>query len=600
MATKRAKTPADAVDLLSVFAALSDDAFQDFVEATPALGSLASASKQLCNLFRCRPRLTLRLRTPQDAALLLTSLARGRPFLGCQYLDVKAGDSAVWCMVGGLLSAAGQWPVLKILEVDARSADLPPGVSTDHVATGVLGVLPAVQSLREVTLYVLAFGACSAALMGRVTQLTRLDLTVEGSAADGVVADLTALSRLVRLQELNMHTAPPVQPAAGPEGPYCLPSSLVSVSMGDTDNGQDTGFTGAWLTHLRGCPNLQQLQLYYGDKEHASANPTAVLELLAQHHKQLRVLELYDCIDVQWGVQVPGLPDAAALEGGAWQPTAALATLTGLQRLAVDGLCITDQADWQLMAQLTALTKLDWAELWCAPAQQAGITLPRLKSLGKCTADLSGHELGLALLACPALRDAHISILSVSHPAAMQAPGIGLVPHPTLQTIHLDVGAEGAEDAAGAAAGGDTAAAAAYFAAVKPVLSGVSDLCITEWPGSSTLPDLSDLAVLTRLSLYLVSGGASHLQVVDIVSLVSPLVTLQSLHLGQVPLLCAQAVLPLQFTLPQLRYVYVSSIERSVRCRNGTPFARLLEPHEAQVLRKVQQLLRPGLQLCVQ
>jgi hypothetical protein len=148
--------------------------------------------------------------------------------------------------------------------------------------------------------------------------------------------------------------------------------------------------------------------------------------------------------------------------------------------------------------------------------------------------------------------------------------------------------------AAAVAAGGEgEEAAAAYFAAVKPVLSGVSHLRIFGWPCSSTLPDLSGLTA-TRFGFQSSdAGGASHLQVVDIVSLVSPLVTLQSLELEDVPLLCAQAVVPLQFMLPQLQSVQIDAL------RGSAYDAGAQEPHQMQVLEKVKQLLRPGLQLMV-
>jgi hypothetical protein len=195
-----------------------------------------------------------------------------------------------------------------------------------------------------------------------VTQLTLLEPTVEQDAdVDPLPADLTGLSCLKQLQQLCLHFAPPVQPAAGLHGPFCLPGSLTSFSFYDTD--YDTGFAGPWLTHLRGCPNLQELHLFYKHQEHASAHPSAVVELLADHHRQLRVLELCDCANVQWGLAVPGLPDADAPEGEGWRPTAALAALTGLQHLASNGLRITDQADWQHLAQLTALTGLELVQL---------------------------------------------------------------------------------------------------------------------------------------------------------------------------------------------------------------------------------------------
>jgi hypothetical protein len=350
--------PKAAVDLPSVLAALNDEALLDFVDAVDGCRALASASKQLSSLFRSRLWLDIEIENPEDIALLLVALAGCRPFLRCERLTVSAADSAVWSMIGGLLSAADQWPELKRLQLIAGHMELPPGVSVDHVTTGVLGVLPVLQALRHLTLEVPAMGACSAACMGRVTQLTNLRLSLaEEPAADAAALDLAALSRLVQLQVLEMGYAPPVQPAAGQEGPFSLPSSLVSLMVNakdDYDAGDEReAVIGPWVTHLRGCPHLQQLQLWYGAQEYASTDHSAVLQLLAQHTKQLRVLEM--------GVPRDSDPPAHVYED--WRPTAALAALTGLQHLSAEGLCISNQADWQHMAQLTGLTQLEWVKL---------------------------------------------------------------------------------------------------------------------------------------------------------------------------------------------------------------------------------------------
>jgi hypothetical protein len=183
-----------------------------------------------------------------------------------------------------------------------------------------------------------------------------------------------------------------------------------------------------------------------------------------------------------------------------------------------------------------------------------------------------------------------------------------LVPHPALQSVCL-VWAEDkdAVKTAAAAAAAEQAVpegAANYFAAVRPVLSRVSTLHMFQWPCSCTLPDMSGLTAVTSLVFCFEQSRArraSHVQPVDIVSPVSPLVALQSLDLCAVPRLSAQAVVPLQYMLPQLQHVRVSSMEVYVRLWSGAGASDLhrQEPHEVEVLRNVRQLLRPGFELKV-
>lgn len=77
------------------------------------------------------------------------------------------------------------------------------------------------------------------------------------------------------------------------------------------------------------------------------------------------------------------------------------------------------------------------------------------------------------------------------------------------------------------------------------------------------------------------------------------MVALQSLELLAVSRLSAQAVVPLQYMLPQLQHVRVGSMEVYVRSWSGAGASDLhrQEPHEVEVLRKVRQLLRPGFEL---
>jgi hypothetical protein len=125
------------------------------------------------------------------------------------------------------------------------------------------------------------------------------------------------------------------------------------------------------------------------------------------------------------------------------------------------------------------------------------------------------------------------------------------------------------------------------------------------------LPDLSGLTAVTRLRFAFEASeatgrSASHLQQVDILSLVSPLVTLECLELRGVPWMCIQAVVPLQYILPPLRYVSVWSIEDIMwyQCwaaRRGPPAGHdpLTQEREEQVLEKVERLLLPKVQLDV-
>jgi hypothetical protein len=271
----------------------------------------------------------------------------------------------------------------------------------------VLGALPAtLTNLRSMSLHVPAFGARTAQSVARLVQLTELSIQpMAGHPAESTsaAADLTPLSRLTNLKKLLMCGTPPVQPAAGQGGPYSFPSSLTSLDVDAV--GHSDGAIGCWVTHLAGCPHLQQLGLVYNKREHASAHPAAVVCLLAQNNRSLRVLWLDEAGNhPTWDAAVAGLPDATNA-GVEWHPDAALASLTGLELLVADRyLDITTAADWQHMAQLFALTRLSGANIHTAPPQLAG---PSLRELN-CMVALGGWAVGELLLACPQLQRASL------------------------------------------------------------------------------------------------------------------------------------------------------------------------------------------------
>jgi hypothetical protein len=396
-----AAAQADSPSILDV---LDEDAMVEVMHAAKdvgALGHLATSSKQVCRTSRSRVPVHLSVRDKQQADLVIQSqVLSGRSFSACTQLTVEAADMATCCMAVGVMGAAQHWPALKQLQLI-----LPPGKGNWHsdeyerpedldcFTSSVLAVVPALRNLRRLELNVPAFGTCSAGVVGQLVQLTGLQLSV---SVDDAPADLVALSCLSNLRAFKAHVAPATLPAAGPAGPWCLSSSLTRLELHTWDPEDSPYYMAYWLTHLPGCPQLQQLDLFHSSWQHASAHPSALVALLAQHNPRLRELRLLSIMgdETEWLAAAPGLPSAAVPEEEGWRPDAALASMTGLEFLNSDPLLyIKSQADWLRLARLSCLTELVTPQILCAPEVSAA-TLPRLLRRGTATYSLADTTWG--------------------------------------------------------------------------------------------------------------------------------------------------------------------------------------------------------------
>jgi hypothetical protein len=550
----------------SILAMLDEGALEQVLLAAKyagTLGLLASSSRQLCSFARSRVPVRLVVFSKERAHMFIKSHARGRPpFSGCTQLSLSAGNAVKCCMALGVLQAAQQWTGLQELNVCAIGSDWLDGDTEEYCTSSLLSGVPALQQLRVLTLESSALGASCAAQLVQLTQLTRLKVAATRTPVDAA-ADLTALGHLTNLVELRLDWALAPHLPAGPKGPYCLPSSLVTLHVSSTDH-TGPATMACWLAHLPGCPQLQQLELVYGQQQHASVHPSALVPLLAKHQPQLRSLCLSDGAHaveahatITWDAAVAGLPAAAAAPVPAhWQPDASLAALTGLQSLSGDGLlCIREQVHWQHLAQLTALTGLAGGLISSVPQLQAGSTLALLE-LEEGEVALGGYDVGRLLLACPLLKVGIIIVTAAAHIAA----GARLLPHPTLQKLHL----KGCDE------WGEPAVAGAHFAALAPVLGSVSNLDIMDWPhGSSSeaqvMPDLSPCTAVTSLAFGAKLGrdvGEVPLEQEAILCMVAPLKQLQRLEVLEAPRVNARVALVLQSMLPHLQQITLSDCGR--------------------------------------
>jgi hypothetical protein len=422
----------------SLAEALDEDAQVQVLHAaktSKVLAALASSSKQLCRVARCRVPVKSQVTKLAHAELVVRSHAAGRPpFSACTELDVRV-DTLESCLIAaGVFSAAQQWAALQHVELSMHlsNTQLQHSQSLDYCSAGLLASLPALKQLRHLVLRLPDVGACSVAQLGQLVQLTHLELfrlsasaayaavesdldeqdeaaaidaaaeAAAGGGGGGVEAaaaaavDLSVLSAMTNLVELVLW-GPAVQPAAGGEGPFCFPSSLTCLDI--IDPAEKMGGAACippCLTHLPGCPALQQLRIYYSLQQHHSAHPNAVVGLLAEHKPQLRKLEFeweYGG-DIQWDAQVAGLPAAAGPVDKEWHPDAALASLRGLESLEGGRwLSIQHEEHWQHLAQLTALTRLRGIGVTCVPHLLAGAKLSVLE-LACSRVELSGYDLG--------------------------------------------------------------------------------------------------------------------------------------------------------------------------------------------------------------
>jgi hypothetical protein len=504
----------------------------------------------------------------------------------------------------GVFNAAQQWTALEHVELYVKLSrrQLQPNQTLDYCSAGLLGALPALKQLRSLVLNVPECGACSVAQLGQLVQLTRLQLCCTepiiaaaeeeaGAApANAAAVDLSALSGMSSLVELVLEGVA-VQPA-GDGGPYCFPSSLTRLDITDPDDKRASpACIPRCLTHLPGCPALQELYIFYSQKQHPSAHPRALVGLLAQHNTRLRKLE-FDLVwgdEVQWDTQVAGLPDAAGPVEGLWHPDACLASLKGLESLAGGlWLCLAHHDDWQHLAQLTALSSIEDFRVLCSPPPLVGVTLSVVE-LKSCWVELGGYDLGRALLACPRLQRAFVRIEGIAPAAAVPPGSRRLTAHPTLQSLTLALYTDSG------------AAALSHWSALAPVLEGVSKLSLNDWPSSATtqvcggLPDLSPCTALSELC-FDCGEQVIWAEQEDFLAMLAPLVQLRRLEVDRALRLNARVALVLQHMLPQLQELTLGS------CGHQLPLAAAAEhqQRQEQILGKVKQLLRPGLQLVVQ
>jgi hypothetical protein len=355
-----------------------------------------------------------------------------------------------------------------------------------------------------------------------------------------------------------------------------------------------------WVAHLPGCKQLQHLHLLYGPEQDASVHPSFLVPRLVQCNPQLRTLQVSRGFEtITWDADVAGLPAtaAAAPVPAHWQPDASLAALAGLESLSGGYLlAIRDQADWQHLAQASALTSLGSVRIMCVPELQPGTTL-RLLQLSGAQVALGGYGVGRLLLACPLLQSAVIFVTA----SAVSAGG-PLVPHPSLQKFCLR----------GTNKWGNPAAAAEQFAALAPVLSRVSGLDIQGWPlGSSSevlvMPDLSPCTAVT--ALVFAGRVGEHRQVLPmeqeaILLMVAPLKQLQQLEVTNAPRVNARIALGLQSLLPQLQDIDLVECGRLLPAEPSSGYDsddsdEEESEQETRARQQVLQLLRSDLKVMV-
>jgi hypothetical protein len=485
-------------------------------------------------------------------------------------------------------------------------------LNTDDNVAALLHGLPSLQQLQSVELNVPAFGTSCAGHVAQLVQLTELSLSSK-EAATHAAADLVALSSLTRLVRMRVWEPPAVQLAAA--GAACIPSSLTHLYINDGWARVSSGGVSPmsyWVTHLPGCPQLRWLELLYIERQHSGAHPSNLIQICAQHNRQLCVLKLgrgpiAGGRPIRWSFDLPDLPAAPVAQQAVWHPDAALASLTGLQCLhALGVLHISTPADWQQLTRLTALTELGGVHIHCVPLQQVAAPL-RLLALENSRVHLGGHELAQLALALPSLEGMSITISEPIPPAAVQPAGMQLARHPRLRKVQLE----------GCCVWGDAAAAAAEFDPLGVVLSGVSELVLRGWPPGFSmeggagrgLPDLSACTGLVALEFGCTIAGAPYMYMSSpgqeqFVSMLAPLVQLTSLHVCRARGMNMQAVLELQFTLSRLQCVNLQGCGE--RRLPPDPYAAAVlinrpSQREGDLVQEVMrmQLLRPGLKVRV-
>jgi hypothetical protein len=257
----------------------------------------------------------------------------------------------------------------------------------------------------------------------------------------------------------------------------------------------------------------------------------------------------------------------------------------------IEGLGVDTQEQWQQLTHLSGLTMLQLCPFNVAPQQGTG-TMLALLELDDCFIELSGHELGLLLLACPVLREGDLRLYPPTGPEPEPPAGAPLPQHPTLQQLRLHY-----ED--------DWGSTAAHFAGVAGVLGGLESLVLNGWQSNGLdtaafgLPDLAACTALTALTFEVLHNSiAAAAPQQDVLLMLAPVVQLRHVSIRHVLLINAFIVGWLQGFMPHLQSVSLYGCGRLVPAVEGVP-GEWLQSCEALAYAKVQRLLRPGVMLYV-
>jgi hypothetical protein len=504
------------------------------------------------------------------------------PFSACTQMSVHANDLTSCRLLGQALRATQQWTALQklhiILECDS---------SAGEAMGSVLSVVAGMQQLRQLEVHAPNLDASNAVHIQQYTQLTSLTIAPQQTAAADASPGWWDLSGLSSLVALSFQGVPAVQAAAGETGSFHLPNNLRELTMVSWSETDPSAMAG-WVTHLPGCPQLQQLRLVYNRMHDSDISAPRLMRLLLQHNKQLRSLSLCERQSRFGQLQ----PDAMDPEQQFWPPGADLGSVKELKELSSSELCVRSGADWQHLAQLPGLTSLGSVQLFWAPPLDAGTSLQVLQLSG-CHMHVGSRKWGRLLLACPLLKRASLNVHPLAGPDS--AADERLAPHPTLEGLTLRWQGPWEEPAA----------TAAEFAVLAPVVCRVSSLQLSGWPQGSSrravvMPDLSACTGLTGLYFEVIRypGHVPQVEQEDILSMVAPLVQLRCLGVHEAERLDARLALVAQHMLPQLEVLHGCrgcDMPRPHPMYSGRAPA-VGGPHDT-AMERLRQLLRPGMRV---
>jgi hypothetical protein len=558
------------------------------------LVALATACKRLCALARSRIPARLWV-TNETIASRLVRLQQGAvsrlPFVHCDRLILKGEDApSIYQLPAVLTTAAAQWVSLSGLHLTVLPPEALPAVEDDTAAAaaaaaaavedggdeqqteeqdeeavraavleqcdsslaGLIMPLAGLKQLQRLSLTIVILGPVTAIQLGNCQALTSLHLEDPVRSKPAVFTlppDLTPLSKMSRLVELDVQwTSGPTPPAAA-DGPFALPTSLRQLSIG----------VGAayWLQHLPGCPLLEQLKVGYYGPQHASAHPAAVLEAAAQHTPGLRHLRC-DEHDGPFNQDLPLLPAVAGAEQQQLTREA-VSALTALEVLEVcEQLVVHSAAGWEALGSLRALTQLQLIVLQAPPPRSWQHT--RLQQLYADLEGVTGDGAAQVLLACPSLQKAHLRFM-------------GLPAEPP--------------DAAGAAQG------VQGQQGVQQTLSILSTLHL-DYSRSFGVPAAVHAAPMLAAASHVAELALAirDLDAGDVVAIVQPLApTLRVLEFSHMPHITPQAAIALQDVLPHLEQVCFHCC--GTLSQDGSSVGHY------QQLARLRQQLRTGLTLKV-